>query len=334
MVAKSLVTGPRNARESNRVEFEGGSVASKLLASTLSATLKPAIHLWALAPGLPWPYGVVDHIGRVLRSVPGTTRRSATLRNCSAETTRPATTRTDRYVVYMHGGAFLVGGRYLHRQLISRIAAALSSEVVAVDYRMLPNHTIADGVEDCVDAYRFALAKGIPPEQIAFMGDSAGAYLVFMAAVVAREQGLPMPGAIVSMAPVIDFDLHAKLDAPSAATDALFTKGFARTMHRLVLDHCPMPHTRRQIVDEDLSGLPPSLIQVSSTELLYPDAERLAVELAKAGVPHQLQVWLDQVHVFQAAASIVPEAARALTEVTEFVESAFAAHEAVARSVG
>ena len=334
MVAKSPVAGSRNARESNRVEFEGGSVRSRILASTLSATLKPAIHLWALAPGLPWPYGVVDHIGRVLRSVPGTTRRSVTLRNCSAETTRPATTRHDRYVVYMHGGAFLVGGRYLHRQLISRIAAELSTEVVAVDYRMLPNHTITDGVEDCVDAYRFALAKGIPPEQIAFMGDSAGAYLVFMAAVVAREQGLPVPGAIVSMAPVIDFDLHAKLDAPSAATDALFTKRFARTMHRLVLEHCPMPHTRRQIVDVDLSGLPPSLIQVSSTELLYPDAERLAVELAKAGVPHQLQVWLDQVHVFQAAASIVPEAARALTEVTQFVESAFAASEAVAQSVG
>ena len=46
--------------------------------------------------------------------------------------------------------------------------------------------------------------------------------------------------------------------------------------------------------------------------------------LTKAGVPHQLQVWRDQVHVFQAAASIVPEAARALREVTQFIESAFA----------
>jgi acetyl esterase/lipase len=66
------------------------------------------------------------------------------------------------------------------------------------------------------------------------------------------------------------------------------------------------------------------LIQVSSTELLSPDAEQLALELTNAGVPHQLQVWRDQVHVFQAAASIVPEAARALRELTEFVESAFA----------
>ena len=334
MVAKSLVAGSRNAREASRVEFEGGSVQSRILASTLIATLKPALNLWAMAPGLPWPYGVVDHVGRVLRSVPGTTRRSVALPNCTAETTRPAATRHDRYVVYMHGGAFMVGGRYMHRQLISRIAAELSTEIVAVDYRMLPRHTITHGVEDCVDAYRFALAKGIPPEQIAFMGDSAGAYMVFMAAVVAREQGLPVPGAIVSMAPVIDFDLHAKLDAPSAATDALFTKYFARAMHHFVLRHCPTPDSRRQIIDEDLTGLPASLIQVSSTELLYPDAERLAVELAKAGVPHQLQVWLDQIHVFQAAASIVPEAKRALTEITQFVESAFAANRALAQSAG
>lgn len=310
---------------SDRVDFAGGSVASRLLSATLRRTVKPAINVWAIAPELPWPYGVVDQIGRMLPPIRGTKRRTVKLPHASAETTRPAAMRTDRYVIYMHGGAFMVGGRHLHRQLVSRIATRLRSEVIAVEYRMLPRYTITDGVQDCVDAYRFALAKGIAPENIAFMGDSAGAYLVFMTAVVAREQGLPLPGAIVSMAPVIDFDLHSKLDAPTAKSDVMFTRFFARSFRRFVIRHCPDPAARRQLIDVDLAGLPPSLIQVSSTELLYPDGERIAEELAKAGVPHQLQVWHDQMHVFQIAASVVPEAVRALDEIASFVEGAFAA---------
>lgn len=323
MVAKPENLIPLDLGNSRRVEFEGGSFQSRILALALKATVKPALTVWAMAPGLPWPYRAVDHVGRVLRSVSGTTRKPVSLANCSAETTRPASMRGDRFVVYMHGGAFLVGGRHLHRQMISRIAASLQSEVLAVDYRKLPNHTLSDGIEDCIDAYRFALGRGIAPENIAFIGDSAGAYLVFITALFAGQRGLPMPGAIVSMAPLADFDLQAKIDAPSGATDVLFSKAFARAFHQFVMRHSP-PEDDHRLLDADLKGLPPSLIQVSSTELLCPDAELLAVELAKAGVPHQLQVWRDQVHVFQAAASIVPEAARALREATQFVESAFA----------
>ncbi len=323
MVAKPENLIPLDLGNSRRVEFEGGSFQSRILALALKATVKPALTVWAMAPGLPWPYRAVDHVGRVLRSVSGTTRKPVSLANCSAETTRPASMRGDRFVVYMHGGAFLVGGRHLHRQMISRIAASLQSEVLAVDYRKLPNHTLSDGIEDCIDAYRFALGRGIAPENIAFIGDSAGAYLVFITALFAGQRGLPMPGAIVSMAPLADFDLQAKIDAPSGATDVLFSKAFARAFHQFVMRHSP-PEDDHRLLDADLKGLPQSLIQVSSTELLCPDAELLAVELTKAGVPHQLQVWRDQVHVFQAAASIVPEAARALREATQFVESAFA----------
>lgn len=323
MVAAPENLIPLEPGNSRRAEFVGGSIQSRLLAMTLKVTVKPVLTAWAMAPGLPWPYRAIDHVGRVLRSVGGTTRKPVGLARCSAETTLPASMRADRYVVYMHGGAFLVGGRYLHRQMISRIAASLQSEVLAVDYRKLPEHTIADGIEDCIDAYRFALGRGIPPENIAFIGDSAGAYLVFITAVFAGRRGLPMPGAIVSMAPLADFDLQAKIDAPSGSTDVLFSKAFARAFHQFVMRHSP-PEEDHRLLDADLGGLPPSLIQVSSNELLSPDAEMLAAALRKAGVPHQLQVWRDQVHIFQAAASIVPEAARALREVTEFVESAFA----------
>ena len=81
---------PLDLGNSRRVEFEGGSIQSRILALTLKATVKPVLTVWAMAPGLPWPYRAVDHVGRVLRSVSGTTRRPVRLARCSAETTRPA----------------------------------------------------------------------------------------------------------------------------------------------------------------------------------------------------------------------------------------------------
>ncbi|MBJ8345420.1 alpha/beta hydrolase [Antrihabitans sp. YC2-6] len=306
-----------------RNEFAGTSLQARALDIGLRATVKPAINIWALAPSLPWPYKVVDHVGRALRSVPGTKRRQITLPNCRAEITTPANVRGDRYMIYMHGGAFIVGGRHLHSQLISRLARDLSTEVIGVDYRMLPKFSIDDGVADCLDAYRHALAEGVPAEQIVFAGDSAGAYLVFMTAIVAGEQGLPMPGAIVSISPPTEFELGTKLGA--AASDALFSKYFARKFMGFV---AAQPVVPRSLVGANCAGLPPSLIQVSSNEILYADAERFAGELGRAGVSCELQVWHGQVHVFQAAASIVPEAAHALSEVVGFVDRTLAANSA------
>ncbi|MGX1806056.1 alpha/beta hydrolase [Nocardia sp. NPDC055321] len=306
------------------IEFEGGSAQSRILAAAIRSAIKPMLSLWAVAPELRWPYRIVDHVGRLLPVAAGTTHRSIALPNCAAEIARPGSVRGDRYIVYMPGGAFMVGGRYLHRNLIAELASALSTEILEVDYRTLPKHTIGDGVSDCVDAYRYALSQGIAPEKVAFVGDSAGAYMVLMAAVVAREQGLPMPGAIVSMAPGVALDWEAKIAALGDATDALFSRRFARSFQRFISRHCPDPETRREPIDADLSGFPPTLIQISSAELLYADAKMFANSLAEAGVPHQLQVWHGQVHVFQAAWSIVPEAARAVGEVIRFIDSTLA----------
>jgi acetyl esterase/lipase len=70
-----------------------------------------------------------------------------------------------------------------------------------------------------------------------------------------------------------------------------------------------------------LEDMPPALIQIGSREILLADAEYMAGRLVQAGVPVDLQVWDRQVHVFQAAASWVPEARAAIEEIGEFVES-------------
>lgn len=306
-----------------RTEFGGGSVRSALLATFLSNTVKPFIGVWAKMPLAPWPYFLADYVGLALKTVPGTTYEPMELPSCRAEILRTPSTE-DRVIVYLHGGAFVVGGRYLHRQLMSRIAEDTRSSVVAVNYRQLPDHPVSASIADGLDAYRYILESGVPASQIVIMGDSAGGYLTFQVALAAQAAGLPMPAGLVAMSPLIDFDGEVKVNAASADTCALFPKhcfdGLAevvlRASHRAGEPHA-LPDSPSRAA---LHGLPPSLIQASSSEMVFPDAEAMAASLLAAGVETELQVWDHQVHVFQAAHAIVPEAAQAVEEIVAFVD--------------
>lgn len=306
-----------------RTEFGGGSVRSAVLASVLSHTVKPFISVWARVPLAPWPYFAADYLGLALKPVEGTTFERMELPSCKAEVTRTPSVE-DRVIVYLHGGAFVVGGRFLHRQLVSRIAEATRASVIAVEYRQLPNHPVSASVEDGLDAYRYVLDSGVPASQVVIMGDSAGGYLTFQVALAAEEAGLPMPAGLVAMSPLIDFDGTAKVDADSSETCALFPKncfeGLAQVVTRASLRArqgyaLPEPPSRAA-----LHGLPPSLIQVSSAEMVYPDAESMTAALLAAGADVELQVWDHQVHVFQAAAGILPEGAQAIEEIAGFLD--------------
>ncbi|MGE4428677.1 MAG: alpha/beta hydrolase fold domain-containing protein, partial [Solirubrobacteraceae bacterium] len=130
--------------------------------------------------------------------------------------------------------------------------------------------------------------------------------------------GLPAPAGIVALSPWADFDSTARLGDPAAATEPYLAPQIlervidrhARRFGRPHPSHCPMT--------ADLRGLPPTLIQASSIEVLRRDAEGLAHRLAAAGVRTRLQLWADQVHVFQIATGLVPEATAAIDEIGRF----------------
>lgn len=314
------------APEPKRVQitrFGGGSFRSELLARGLRSTVRPFIGLWAKAPLLPWPYFAADYAGLLLKPLEGTEIEPLELPHCRAEVLRTPSVE-DRVVVYLHGGAFVVGGRYLHRQLMSRIAERTRATVIAVNYRQLPKHPVSTSIADAVDAYRHVLDSGVPASKVLIMGDSAGGYLTFQAALAAEAEGLPMPAGLVAMSPLIDFDGTIKVAAPSAATCALFPPncfdGLAQVVLRASLragEEVALPGAPSEAL---LHGLPPSLIQVSSAEMVYPDSASMAAALTAAGVDVELQVWDHQVHVFQAAAGLLPEADQALEEIAAFAD--------------
>lgn len=304
--------------------FGGGGLRSDLLARGLRGTVKPFISIWSRVPLLPWPYFLVDYVGLALRPVEGTTFERVTLPHCKAEAVRTPSVE-DRVVVYLHGGAFVVGGRFLHRQLVSRIAERTRATVYSVEYRQLPQHPVSSSVADALDAYKHVLASGVPASKVMVMGDSAGGYLTFQLALAAEREGLPLPAGLVAMSPLIDFDGTVKLAAPSAETCALFPPNCFDGLGKVVLraslragESVSLPEAPSRA---ELARMPRTLIQASSAEMVYPDAESMTAALANAGAEVELQVWDHQVHIFQAAAGLLPEADQALDEIAAFTDA-------------
>ncbi|WP_456698762.1 alpha/beta hydrolase [Aeromicrobium sp. P5_D10] len=307
--------------------FRGASVQSKLLGFGLRRTVRPVLNAWAYLPFELFPPNVVEHAAKLLPVHPGTMWRSvdhATSRSewLQAKGVSDIHGGNDNAILYFHGGAFLTCGINTHRRLVSRISYAAQQPVLSVGYRQMPLATIAESISDGVDAFAWLLEQGYRAENITIAGDSAGGYLAFSVARAVIDKGHDRPAGVVAISPLLDFSPSGKQVHRNANRCQTFP---ARAVERLthvverMEERRGVAGQRIDPVNMSLADMPPTLIHVGSREVLMADAELMANRLVAAGVPCDLQVWEKQVHVFQAAASWVPEARLAIDEIGAFV---------------
>ncbi|WP_446664851.1 alpha/beta hydrolase [Flexivirga sp. B27] len=321
--ASRAVTGAAS-HAASRIKFPRTSRRAAALAGGLRTVGKPALNAWSYAPGLSRLSGIMDRTADHLALPTGTSVATVQLGPCDAEWIRAARTRDDGAVLYLHGGAFIVCSLASHRRLVAATSRVTRQPVLNVNFRMLPEVTLEGMLGDCLAGYRWLLDEGYPAERISVVGDSAGGFLAFALALALRDEGLPRPASITGMSPLLDLDTERKAASPHRDKCDVFSVRSCRALQRLIAqvdaDH-EIDGDRVSPIDADLRGLPPVLIQMGSREILRPDAEEMVDRLAAASVPTTLQIWTGQVHVFQAAASWVPEAAAAMREVGRFVRS-------------
>ncbi|WP_134071280.1 alpha/beta hydrolase [Mycobacteroides salmoniphilum] len=320
---------PLHAARVQLTRVERGSLTVLLRLGRLGIRLfaYPVIALWARFPDLPWPYRVVDLAAVVLRPVRGVRRSRVRLAHCEAELMAPTGELPSGAVLYLHGGAFVVGGLNTHRRLVSRIVVGAGVTSLAVNYRKLPGHPVSAALEDALDGYRYLIELGYQSEEIVVAGDSAGGFLGLVTSVIAQRRGLGSPGALVCMSPLVQRDPAGKLVLASQSNDSLFPRAALIAMERLMLSAEGSTvglSALDSFVEGDLAVLaclPATLIQVGSDEILRPDAEFAAARLAEAGVPVELQIWRNQVHDFQIAADVLVDARAAVGEISAFVRA-------------
>ncbi len=248
-----------------------------------------------------------------------------------------------RRTLYIHGGAFVMGSPKSHRTLTSQFSALTGGAVLAIDYRLMPEHPRRAGIEDCRTAYRWLLEhgpSGAAPAQAVFVaGDSAGGNLTLSLIQWVRDQRLRAPDAAVALSPLTDATLSSPSLRANIRSDPMLGPLFgpmARVPNTLLLWFGWM-QTRIRPCDPvispvrgNLAGLPPVLLQVSEVEMLFDDSRRYANRAQAAGSPVTLQRWSHMVHVWQIFNPELPEAREALAEIGRFLNAAAPSGEAVA----
>jgi acetyl esterase/lipase len=232
----------------------------------------------------------------------------------------------DRRLLYIHGGGWTAGNLDSHRPLSARISQAAGAAVLAVHYRLAPEHPFPAGLDDCVHAYRWLRSNGpngpAPSRSIFIAGDSAGGNLTLATLLACKERGMPLPTGAIPLSAATDFSASGESFRTRAAADpilataaagipaigAAYTQGRADPLSPLCSP-----------LNGDLRGLPPLLIQVGDAEVLLDDSTRIAAKAKTAGVDVTLSVYPEMPHVWQLFAPFLPEATAAIEEIGAFV---------------
>jgi len=309
----------------------GPSIPGRVVALTSRLTIKPALAVGSYIPHLPWPFGIVDFACRALIPAPGAVRTTVTLPTATAQLVRaPGVLPADgsrRVVLYLRGGAFLTCGANSHSGVVNAISQYADSPVLVVNYRLIPKHSVRMALDDCHDAYRWLRLRSYEPEQIVLAGDSGGGYLALALAQRLQEEG-EEPAALVAISPLLPLAKQPTRSHPNFKTDAMFPPKAFNALAALVARAAANnmvdgePEELYEPLDHVAPGLPRTLIHVSGGEVLLHHARLAARRLAAAGVPAEVRIWPGQIHDFQLAAPVVPEATRSLRQIGEYIRAA------------
>lgn len=227
--------------------------------------------------------------------------------------------RDGYHVFYLHGGGYVSGSPSHYRDFIWRIANATQARVLCISYRVAPEHPFPAAVDDAVSAYRWLLAQGADPQRTAVMGDSAGGGLALALLLRLRDEGVPLPAAAVAMSPWTDLAMAGESYRRFAKADPMLSVVPAQTFARWYLAGGDARQPYASPLYGDHKGLPPTLIQVGSDEILLDDAKTMAERMRAAGCAAELEVWPRMPHVWQVHARLVPEARQAVKRIGDFV---------------
>jgi acetyl esterase/lipase len=190
---------------------------------------------------------------------------------------------------------------------------------LSFDYRLAPEHKAPAAVEDALTVYQWLLARGTDPSRIGIVGVSAGGGLALATLVAARDRGLKLPSAAVVSSPWLDLTCTSDSYRRNARRDISILGSWDVWSRHYVQDGDPC-HPWASPVYADLRGLPPTLIQVGSHEIMLDDAVRFGRLAREAGVEATVRVWDGMVHCFAFFAPLFPEATAAMRELAGFLE--------------
>ncbi|WP_178116868.1 alpha/beta hydrolase [Pseudomonas sp. GXM4] len=233
----------------------------------------------------------------------------------------PDELKTDAVLIYIHGGAYIVGRPDGYHGIGGNYAKMLGARVYMPDYRLAPEHQFPAPIDDTLRAYEWLLEQNIAASKIAFAGESAGGAMVVSVMVAAKSKGLPLPAVGSSISPWANLEHTGASMSNREGLDPLNSKPVLDILARAFLGDTLANHPLASPVFADVTGLPPILVQIGENELMLSDALRLANHLADNRVRVNLEVWPGMFHAWHFYAGMLAEGQQALESSVRFIEA-------------
>jgi monoterpene epsilon-lactone hydrolase len=230
----------------------------------------------------------------------------------------PQNAHNDQVLLYLHGGGFVFGISFLHRDMVAYLAQKMGMRVLLVDYRLAPEHPFPAALDDCVTAYRWLLKTGISAPNIVVAGDSAGGNLTITTLMKVRDSGDPLPAAAACLSPVAD--LLPKEDLLKEVHDPLLHPKSMRFFNTAYVAYNDAQNPLISPIFGDWHGLPPLLIHAGEDEILRDGAVRIQEMASTAGVEVQLEIYPRMWHVWQLYLTL-PQAKQSLDDIAQFLKT-------------
>jgi acetyl esterase/lipase len=223
-----------------------------------------------------------------------------------------------RHVLYIHGGAYVLGSPKSHIAMCARLAKRAAATVTVIDYRLAPEHVYPAAIDDCVAAYR-AIISEVDPALVTIAGDSAGGGATLATLGALKASGDPMPGAAYVLSPWADLTGSGESVVTRAPFDPMFDGNGLIEAGTTYAGETPLDDPGVSPLFADPTGYPPTLIQTGMDEILLSDSTRLAERYEAAGVDVRLDLRDDLWHVYPMLAGYMPEATEALVRAAVFI---------------
>jgi acetyl esterase/lipase len=226
----------------------------------------------------------------------------------------------DAAIYFVHGSGYALCSPRTHRRLTSWLSRLTELPVFSIDYRLAPRHRFPSAANDVRSGWDWLINDvGLSPERTIVAGDSAGGHLsvdLFL------QPDVIHPAGLVLLSPIVDLTLTTARTRERLRRDPAIRSRDAIRLIELYCAGIDSSHPRLKLDVAAGRALPPTLIQAGGAEMLAADAIALADHIRTAGGQCELQIWPDQVHVFQALPRISPEARPAMRHIAGFIAHA------------
>lgn len=241
------------------------------------------------------------------------------VRGLNAEWLMPKNAADGKLLLYLHGGAYIMGSCNTHRELASHIASTTGVRILLPEYRLAPEHPFPAAIDDAVGIYRALIADGYAAKDIVIAGDSAGGGLTMATLLSLRDARDPLPAAACLLSPWLDLSATGESMTTRADRDPWFKPNDMPIVTSYYCEESQLRHALASPVFADLSELPPLYIQVGEDEILLSDSTRCAESVEATGGNVELEIWPGMWHVFQVFVHRMPESRDAIRKIGEFI---------------